>query len=113
MLPRAPTSTLDFRPPTSDLASDPDFDLDLSDFGREMSDLRCQISVTDWSRRLRSDVRGPPSRPASRSASPGSKLTVHEFIYGINAVAEALKARGRSFEWVGVFKERHDLVCSG
>jgi len=31
------------------------------------------------------------------------------FIYGINAVAEALKARGRSFEWVGVLKERHDL----
>ncbi|HEV2714455.1 MAG TPA: 23S rRNA (guanosine(2251)-2'-O)-methyltransferase RlmB [Terriglobales bacterium] len=31
------------------------------------------------------------------------------FIYGINAVAEALKARGRSFEWVGVAKDRHDL----
>src|SRR5215475_9120364 len=30
-------------------------------------------------------------------------------IYGIHAVAEALKARGRSFEWVGVAKERHDL----
>jgi len=31
------------------------------------------------------------------------------FIYGINAVAGALKARGRSFEWVGVAKDRHDL----
>jgi 23S rRNA (guanosine2251-2'-O)-methyltransferase len=31
------------------------------------------------------------------------------YIYGINAVAEALKARGRSFQWVGVAKERHDL----
>jgi len=31
------------------------------------------------------------------------------YIYGINAVAEALKARARSFEWVGVLKERHDL----
>jgi 23S rRNA (guanosine2251-2'-O)-methyltransferase len=31
------------------------------------------------------------------------------YIYGINAVAGALKARGRSFEWVGVSKERHDL----
>jgi 23S rRNA (guanosine2251-2'-O)-methyltransferase len=31
------------------------------------------------------------------------------FIYGINAVAEALKARGRSFEWLGVAKDRHDL----
>ena len=30
-------------------------------------------------------------------------------IYGINAVGEALKARGRAFEWVGVAKERHDL----
>jgi 23S rRNA (guanosine2251-2'-O)-methyltransferase len=31
------------------------------------------------------------------------------YIYGINAVAEALKARGRTFAWVGVAKERHDL----
>jgi 23S rRNA (guanosine2251-2'-O)-methyltransferase len=31
------------------------------------------------------------------------------YIYGINAVAEALKARGRTFSWVGVAKERHDL----
>jgi 23S rRNA (guanosine2251-2'-O)-methyltransferase len=30
-------------------------------------------------------------------------------IYGINPVAEALKARGRAFQWVGVAKERHDL----
>jgi 23S rRNA (guanosine2251-2'-O)-methyltransferase len=31
------------------------------------------------------------------------------YIYGINAVAEGLKARGRAFSWVGVSKERHDL----
>ena len=31
------------------------------------------------------------------------------YIYGINAVAEALKARGRSFSWVGVAKDRHDI----
>ena len=31
------------------------------------------------------------------------------YIYGINSVAEALKARGRAFAWVGVAKERHDL----
>jgi 23S rRNA (guanosine2251-2'-O)-methyltransferase len=31
------------------------------------------------------------------------------YIYGINAVAEALKARGRAFSWVAVSKERHDL----
>lgn len=30
-------------------------------------------------------------------------------IFGINSVLEALKARGRAFEWVGVAKERHDL----
>lgn len=31
------------------------------------------------------------------------------FIYGIHAVTESLKAHGRAFEWVGVAKERHDL----
>ena len=31
------------------------------------------------------------------------------YIYGINAVAEALKAQGRAFEWVGMAKERHDI----
>ena len=31
------------------------------------------------------------------------------YIYGINAVAEALKARGRAFSWVGVAKERNDI----
>jgi len=30
-------------------------------------------------------------------------------VYGINPVTEALKARGRALEWVGVTKERHDL----
>ena len=30
-------------------------------------------------------------------------------IYGINTVSEALKARGRAFEWVGVAKERNDI----
>src|SRR5437899_1542903 len=31
------------------------------------------------------------------------------YIYGINSVTEALKARGRAFEWIGMAKERHDL----
>jgi 23S rRNA (guanosine2251-2'-O)-methyltransferase len=31
------------------------------------------------------------------------------YIYGINAVSEALKARARDFQWVGMAKERHDL----
>ncbi len=32
------------------------------------------------------------------------------YIYGINSVTEALKSRGRSFQWVGMAKEeRHDI----
>src|SRR5690242_1772786 len=31
------------------------------------------------------------------------------YIYGINSVTEALKARGGNFEWVGMAKERHDI----
>src|SRR5579859_2830980 len=31
------------------------------------------------------------------------------YIYGLNAVGEAIKARGKAFQWVGVAKERHDL----
>jgi 23S rRNA (guanosine2251-2'-O)-methyltransferase len=31
------------------------------------------------------------------------------YIYGINAVTESLKARARAFQWVGMAKERHDL----
>ncbi len=30
-------------------------------------------------------------------------------LYGINTVTEALKARGRNFEWIGVAKERKDI----
>jgi 23S rRNA (guanosine2251-2'-O)-methyltransferase len=30
-------------------------------------------------------------------------------LYGINTVTEALRARGRAFEWVGVAKERKDI----
>jgi 23S rRNA (guanosine2251-2'-O)-methyltransferase len=30
-------------------------------------------------------------------------------IFGINAVAEALRARGHAFQWVGMAKERNDL----
>src|ERR1700680_4655311 len=31
------------------------------------------------------------------------------YIYGINSVTEALKARARAFEWVGMARERHDI----
>src|SRR5215471_17968724 len=41
--------------------------------------------------------------------SGGTLNLFMNYIYGINAVAEALKARGRSFAWVGVAKERHDI----
>jgi 23S rRNA (guanosine2251-2'-O)-methyltransferase len=30
-------------------------------------------------------------------------------LYGINTVSEALKSRGRNFEWIGVAKERKDI----
>src|ERR671928_1406084 len=30
-------------------------------------------------------------------------------IFGINSVTEALKARGRAFEYISIAKERHDL----
>jgi len=30
-------------------------------------------------------------------------------MFGINTVMEALKGRGRGFEWVGVAKERKDI----
>jgi len=30
-------------------------------------------------------------------------------LYGLNTVGEALRARGRAFEWVGVARERHDI----
>jgi 23S rRNA (guanosine2251-2'-O)-methyltransferase len=39
----------------------------------------------------------------------GYTISSMNVIYGINSVAEALKARGRSFQWVGVAKERNDL----
>ncbi len=37
------------------------------------------------------------------------KLNGVNILYGINTVTEALKSRGRNFEWVGVAKERKDI----
>ena len=50
-------------------------------------------------------------KSASAVAAPHNVYTIRSMnvIYGINSVSEALKARGRGFEWVGVAKERHDL----
>ncbi|HKC70177.1 MAG TPA: 23S rRNA (guanosine(2251)-2'-O)-methyltransferase RlmB [Terriglobales bacterium] len=49
-------------------------------------------------------------RPAAgrRQAAAGITLVAVDVIYGINAVSEALKSRGRGFEYVGVARERHD-----
>jgi len=50
---------------------------------------------------------------AAYSCARESRQALHwtfvNYIYGINAVSEALKARGRAFAWVGLAKERHDL----
>src|ERR1039458_1094285 len=43
------------------------------------------------------------------SAIARGKLIGVNILYGINTVTEALKARGRNFEWVGVAKERKDI----
>lgn len=50
-------------------------------------------------------------KSASAVAAPHNVYTIRSMnvIYGINSVSEALKARGRGFEWVGVAKGRHDL----
>src|SRR5271166_1781547 len=37
------------------------------------------------------------------------KLVGVNILYGINTVTEALKARGRNFEWVAVARERNDI----
>jgi len=34
------------------------------------------------------------------------------YIYGINSVSEALKARGRAFEWVGMAEVTATSACS-
>lgn len=52
---------------------------------------------------------------AAKAEQSGLRLTsaftlaAMNVIFGINSVAEALKSRGRAFEWVGVAKERNDL----
>jgi 23S rRNA (guanosine2251-2'-O)-methyltransferase len=43
------------------------------------------------------------------SALAGGKLLDVNILYGINTVTEALKAKGRNFEWVAVAKERNDI----
>ena len=50
------------------------------------------------------DGRGRPSLRLLRVT-----LERVNILYGINTVVEALKARGRAFEWVGVAKERNDI----
>ncbi len=50
----------------------------------------------------------PKGRPRDIHAFGTLEHRMH-YIYGINSVTEALKARGRNFEWVGMAKERHDI----
>jgi 23S rRNA (guanosine2251-2'-O)-methyltransferase len=54
----------------------------------------------------------PEEFRAATVLSRSPRQTLHwngmDRIYGINAVAEALKSRGRRFEYVGVARERHD-----
>ncbi|HEV2172478.1 MAG TPA: RNA methyltransferase substrate-binding domain-containing protein, partial [Nitrospira sp.] len=56
-------------------------------------------------------MKGPTESASADGTNLASIYTIPSMnvIYGINSVAEALKARGRAFEWVGVAKERHDL----
>lgn len=49
-----------------------------------------------------------PNPHRQRQLAPGDTLLSVDVIYGINAVGEALKSRGRGFEYVGVARERHD-----
>jgi len=48
----------------------------------------------------------PRMRPSMLHGYTRSFMNV---IFGINTVMEALKVRGRAFEWVGVARERHDI----
>ncbi len=73
-------------------------------------------SKTSVSRRSRPGSAAPfkDSRPdtlAFMSSTLSFRYTEYfmNYIYGINAVSEALKARGRAFQWVGMAKERHDI----
>ena len=51
-----------------------------------------------------------PSAPALKNLhTQRGKLPNVNILYGINTVTEALKARGRNFEWIGVAKERKDI----
>ena len=53
-------------------------------------------------------IAGNGSQADQRQRAPGITLVMVDIIYGINAVGEALKSRGRGFEYVGVARERHD-----
>ncbi len=61
-----------------------------------------------WKRGFAPLGRGKAPSPHERDGVRG-KLPNVNILYGINTVTEALKARGRNFEWVGVAKERKDI----
>ena len=55
------------------------------------------------------DISGQFSLGRRGRFNSSRKLRDVDVIYGINAVSEALKSRGRAFEYIGVSPERHDL----
>jgi 23S rRNA (guanosine2251-2'-O)-methyltransferase len=54
-------------------------------------------------------LHGAELRPTKAAGRARGKLLGVNILYGINTVTEALKARGRNFEWIGVAKERNDI----
>src|SRR5258705_7249940 len=73
-----------------------------------------KIPVFDFIRLL---LAGHRTTETDSVYTPGARCVLTTFtlkdsmnvIFGINAVAESLKSRGRAFEWVGVASERKDI----
>jgi 23S rRNA (guanosine2251-2'-O)-methyltransferase len=77
---------------------------------RVPSQTACEVLSVCWSLTARSYAFSRANRASFQPSSAGAvHWVIMNIIYGINAVGEALRASGRSFEWVGVAKERHDL----
>jgi len=78
----------------------------MGDSGMVASCAKTWGSIAVTSRGVQISAAGALS--GGRQLRPGITLYSVDVIYGINAVGEALKARGRGFEYVGVARERHD-----
>src|SRR5262249_45796126 len=94
---------------------------DRSTHGREDVDvLQAELRIQSSIRKLMLPVTQRNADSSSHRSSEKSFTTADRIdaalhwgtmhlIYGINAVTQPLKARGRAFEWLGVAKDRHDL----